>query len=222
MNGTRYPAFKTVLRFIIIILGFFLIANGIVFMVQARLGVSPWDVFHIGISRHTGLSLGRVIQLVGLVVLAFSAFFGIRPRLGTLMNMFFIGFFVDTVTNFGYIHAPGLLWQRVALYLGGVALVGIGAASYISANLGAGPRDSLMLALTRATARRVGVIRTLMEATVAVLGFLLGGPLGIGTLLFTLFVGPFLEAGFALIALLKKTSLYRNLWLGNPSLEEAA
>ncbi len=222
MNGTRHPVFKIILRFIIIILGFFLIANGIVFMVQARLGVSPWDVFHIGISRHTGLSLGRVIQFVGLAILALSAFLGIRPRLGTLLNMFFIGFFVDTVTKFGYIHAPVLLWQRVALYLGGVALVGLGAASYISANLGAGPRDSLMLALTKYTARRIVVVRTSMEAAVAILGFLLGGPLGVGTLLFAMFVGPFLEAGFAFIALVKRSSLYRNLLYGKHPLKEVS
>ncbi|MBS4021659.1 MAG: membrane protein [Dethiobacter sp.] len=212
MNKTKF--IKTALRLVALFFGYFLIANGIVYTVRAGLGVSPWDVLHLGVSYLTGLSLGRVTQGVGLILVILSYTLKVRLYIGTLLNIIFIGLFVDLVANLGFVPVPGALWQRIALYLTGVAAAGFGIALYISTNLGAGPRDSLMLALVRVTSLRVGVIRTMMEVSVTIIGYILGGPLGIGTVLFALLVGWFMEAGFAVIRMIKKSAYYSRVWTG--------
>lgn len=205
---------KSFLRYLALFFGLFIIGNGIVYTINANLGVNPWDVLHIGISYQTSFSIGRIIQVVGLLLVAVSYFFKVRIYIGTLLNMIFLGFFVDLVIDLGYVPQPDLLWQRIILYMAGVVSFGFGVAVYISANLGAGPRDSLMLALSKASSYRIGTIRTLMEITAATLGFLLGGPLGIGTVIFALSIGFFMELGFAIIKKIKTTTPYEFIWNG--------
>ena len=203
-----------------IILSFLFIANGIVFLVRAQIGVSPWDVLHLGISYRTGVSLGRVIQGVGLLVVLVSWLFHVQPGFVTLLNMIFIGYFVDIVSSMNYIPRPDAMWLKFVCYLVGVAICGTGVALYISGNRGAGPRDCLMMVLAKATRLRVGVIRTMMEVTVATIGYFLGGPLGIGTLLFALLIGIFVELGFAGVAVLKSTQFFHTLWQELPTVAE--
>lgn len=205
---------RNILRYLALFSGLFIIANGIVFTINANLGVNPWDVFHIGLANQTGITIGRVMQGVGLLLIAVSYFLKVRLYIGTILNMIFLGLFVDLIIGWGYVFQPDLLWQRILLYLIGVVIFGFGVAVYISANLGAGPRDSLMLALTKASRFRVGTIRTFMEVTVAAIGFLLGGPLGIGTVIFALSIGLFMEMGFTLVRQLKKTAIYNRIWYG--------
>ncbi len=205
---------KRFLRYLALFVGLFVVGNGIVFTINANLGVNPWDVLHIGIANQTGISIGRVIQVVGLILVAVSYFFKVKIYIGTVLNMIFLGFFVDLVIEWGYVPQPDLIWQRIILYITGVVVFGFGVAVYISANLGAGPRDSLMLALTKASAYRIGTIRTVMEITAAGLGFILGGPLGIGTVIFALTIGFFMELGFAIINKIKTTSSYERIWNG--------
>lgn len=203
---------RAFLRYLTLFGGLYVVANGIVLTINANVGVNPWDVFHIGIANLTPLTIGRVIQIVGLVLVVVSYFKNVRPNIGTVLNMIFLGFFVDLIIAWGYIPLPPGLGQRAALFVAGVFLYGSGGAIYISANLGAGPRDSLMLALTKASRFRVGTIRTFMEVTVALLGYLLGGPLGLGTVIFALTVGIFMEFGFAVIEKAKKTALFGQVW----------
>lgn len=205
---------RNILRYLALFSGLFIIANGIVFTINADLGVNPWDVFHIGLANQTGITIGRVMQGVGLLLIAVSYFLKVRLYIGTILNMIFLGLFVDLIIGWGYVFPPDLLWQRILLYLIGVVIFGFGVAVYISANLGAGPRDSLMLALTKASRFRVGTIRTFMEVTVAAIGFLLGGPLGIGTVIFALSIGLFMEMGFTLVRQFKKTAMYARIWYG--------
>jgi uncharacterized membrane protein YczE len=205
---------RNILRYLALFSGLFIIANGIVFTINADLGVNPWDVFHIGLANQTGITIGRVMQGVGLLLIAVSYFLKVRLYIGTILNMIFLGLFVDLIIGWGYVFQPDLLWQRILLYLIGVVIFGFGVAVYISANLGAGPRDSLMLALTKASRFRVGTIRTFMEVTVAAIGFLLGGPLGIGTVIFALSIGLFMEMGFTLVRQFKKTAIYTRIWYG--------
>ncbi len=206
---------KSILRYLTLFLGLFVIGNGIVFTIHANLGVNPWDVLHIGISNHTGITIGRVIQYVGLLLVAVSYFLKVKIYIGTVLNMIFLGLFVDLVIGWGYVPQPELLWQRIVLYTAGVIIFGFGVAVYISANLGAGPRDSLMLALTRASSLRIGTIRTLMEITAAAIGFFLGGPLGVGTVIFALTIGFFMEMGFAIIGKIKTTASFERIWNGS-------
>lgn len=205
---------RNILRYLALFSGLFVIANGIVLTIGADLGVNPWDVLHIGIADQVGITIGRVIQIVGLMVIIVSFLLKVRPYIGTILNMIFLGLFVDLVIGWGYVPHPDLLWYRILLYFAGVVLFGFGVAFYISANLGAGPRDSLMLALTRISRFRVGTIRTFMEITAAIIGFLLGGPLGVGTVIFALSIGFFMEMGFSIISWIKKTVLYKRVWFG--------
>jgi uncharacterized protein len=202
------------LRYLALFSGLFVIANGIVFMINARLGVTPWDVLHIGLATKIGLTIGQVMQGVGLLLIVFSYFFKVKPSIGTILNMIFLGLFVDLVIAAGYVPQSELLWLRIVLYICGVVLFGFGIAFYISPNLGAGPRDSLMLALTRVSRFRVGTIRTFIEVTVATVGYFLGGPLGIGTVIFALSIGLFMELGFATVSKIKKTKVYSRIWFG--------
>ena len=206
---------KSTLRYLTIFVGLFIVANGIVFTINANLGVNPWDVLHIGIAYQTGLSIGRVIQAIGLLLVTVSYFFGVKIYVGTVLNMISLGLFVDLTINCGYIPVSVVSWQQILLYIMGVFLFGLGTAIYISANLGAGPRDSLMFALTNATSMRVGNIRTILEITVATIGFFLGGPLGIGTVIFALTIGAFMELGFSIISRIKITAAFKRLWEGS-------
>lgn len=208
--------YKYLLRLATFFGGLYIVATGIVSTIQANLGVNPWDVLHIGLSIQTGLTIGRIIQIVGLMLVGFSFFMKVKPSIGTILNMVFLGFFVDLIMYLDYIPSPDLLWHKVVLFITGVALFGFGCAIYISANIGAGPRDSLMLALGRIIRRRLGTIRTFMEVTAALIGYFLGGPLGLGTLIFALTVGFFMDLGFALIRLFKHTIIYKTLVLQQP------
>ncbi len=206
---------QTFLRYLALFSGLFIVANGIVLTINARLGVNPWDVLHIGLSTKIGLTIGQVIQGTGLLLITVSYIFKIRPSIGTILNMIFLGLFVDMVIAGGYVPQPEMLWLRVVLYIFGVLLYGFGVAFYISPNLGAGPRDSLMLALTRVSRFSVGTIRTFIEVTVATIGYFLGGPLGIGTVIFALSIGLFMELGFSTVSKIKKTKAYSRIWGGS-------
>ena len=206
---------RNILRYLVLFSGLFIIANGIVFTINAHLGVNPWDVLHIGIANQTGISIGRVMQGVGLLLIVVSYLLKVKLYIGTILNMIFLGLFVDLIIGWGYVPQSELLWLRILLYLTGVLIFGFGIAIYISANLGAGPRDSLMLALTKASRFRVGTIRTFMEITVALIGFLLSGPLGIGTVIFAFSIGFFMETGFIIVRWLKKTALFKQIWFSN-------
>ncbi len=212
VNTGKLVIRKAILRYTALFTGLFVIANGIVFLINANLGVNPWDVLHIGLANQFGITIGRVTQIIGLLLIIFSYFFKVRPNIGTILNMIFLGLFIDLVIGWGYVPLPLPLLDRIIFFIIGVVLFGFGVALYISPNLGAGPRDSLMLALTRATKLRVGMIRTMMEVVVAAAGYFMGGPLGIGTVIFALSLGIFMEAGFAFIRRVQKTAIYNRIW----------
>lgn len=180
--------------------GLFLFALGVVLTLQSGLGLGPWDVLHQGLSKRLPLSFGQCGILVGAVVLMLVLALREWPGLGTIANIVLIGLFIDLIlwTN----RVPNLLGAalpvRVLVDILGVVLVGLGSALYIKAGLGAGPRDSLMLALHRLTAQRVGFVRTGIELTVLLLGWVLGGTVGVGTAVFALGIGPAVELGFKL------------------------
>ena len=177
---------------IVIEAGFFLWALAIVLRVQANLGLGPWDVFHVGLARIVGVSLGRIIQIVGLAVIVASYLFArIKPGWGTLGNMVFIGIFIDWIMP----HVPKMhsLPAELAMLIGGIVLTGPATAIYFSAGLGAGPRDSLMLALARTSGWSIRSIRVAIELTVLAAGALMGGKVGFGTVLAALGSGPAIQ-----------------------------
>lgn len=168
--------------------GLVLCGVGIASMVAADLGLSPWDVLHQGISYRTGLPIGSVTILVGLVVLAAWLPLRERPGVGTVLNVVVIGVVVDLTLL--VLTTPDALALRIAMMLAGPLLFGIGSGLYIGSGLGPGPRDGLMTGLARRTGRRVGGIRTGLEISVLATGWLLGGTVGAGTVVFALGIGP--------------------------------
>ena len=182
--------------------GLFLFAAGIVLMLESGLGLSPWDVLNQGIADQTPLSFGTANIVVALGVLVVSWLLGARIGAGTLANAICIGLFVDALLRSGAFHAvaDAPLAVRVAAMVAGIVIIGVGTGFYIGAAFGAGPRDSLMLVLAHRTRWRVGVVRALLETGVTVLGFALGGTVGIGTLAFAFGIGPAVELAFWVLA----------------------
>jgi uncharacterized membrane protein YczE len=157
-------------------------------MVRSSLGVMPWDVLHQGLSRRLGWSLGTVTIVVGALVLLAWVPLRERPGLGTLSNVVVVGLAVDAAL--AVLPAPGGLAGRVAFAAAGILLNGVATAAYIGVHLGPGPRDGLMTGLVRRTGGPLGPIRTAIEVVVVVTGWLLGGTLGVVTVLYALSIGP--------------------------------
>ncbi len=163
---------------------------GLALMVRARLGLGPWDVLHQGLSTRTGLPIGTLVILVGLVVLL--GWFPLRQRLGvgTVCNALLIGLVIDAVLAVA--PEPGGLVIRSAFLLTGVVLVGLGSGLYIGAGLGPGPRDGLMTGLA-SRGYSLRLVRTLIELSALGAGWALGGTAGLGTLVFALGIGPLVQ-----------------------------
>jgi uncharacterized membrane protein YczE len=157
-------------------------------IVQAQLGVMSWDVLHQGLSRQFGLTIGQWSIIVGALVLFLWIPMREKPGVGTLSNVLVIGPCLDFFL--GWVPAPTSIGWRVAMLSVGIVINGVATAAYIGARLGPGPRDGLMTGLVRLTRRPVGWIRTAIELSVVVFGFLLGGNLGAGTVLFVFTIGP--------------------------------
>ncbi len=161
-------------------------------VLRAGLGLAPWDVLHQGLARLTGHSIGTVLIAVSFLVLLAWVPLRQRPGFGTLANAVLVGVVVDlTLQALG----PGGSWSaRILLLVAGILLNGLATALYIGASLGPGPRDGLMTGLVRRTGRSVRRIRTLLEVGVLVLGFALGGTVGVGTVLYAVAIGPIAHA----------------------------
>jgi len=175
-----------------LMLGLFLCAVGILLFLESRLGLPPWDVLHQGIAKRTPLSFGEANIVVGSVVLVVAWALGARVGIGTVANAVFIGSFVAVLQPLHAVQelAGWPLAARVALLGLGLVAFGTGSAFYIGAALGAGPRDSLMLVGARRTGIRIGGVRALIEVSVLVAGYLLGGVVGLGTVVFAALIGP--------------------------------
>lgn len=191
--------------------GLFLFAVGSVTSLYSGLGMAPWGVFHVGLSAGTGLTLGQVTQLVGLAVLLLSWGLGFPPGFGTVMNMFFIGWFTDRVIESGIVPKPTDLVGQVALLLMSIVMIGAGSLFYLRVQLGAGPRDGLMVGLVRKLDRQVWLVRGSIEVSVLALGFLLGGPVGVGTVVTAFTIGYSVQAAFKL-GKFEGKSPQMNLW----------
>lgn len=182
-------------------LGLVLFGVGLWLGLVAELGVGPWDVLTGGLSEQTGVRFGIMAIIVSVVVLLIGIAARVRPGIGTLLNVFVIGAVLDLLLTSPLLADLGA--QPVALRLLatllGIVTVAAGSALYLGAHLGPGPRDGLMVAIHVRTGWRVGTARAVLECGVLVLGVLLGGPVGIGTLLFALGIGPAVQVAFRVL-----------------------
>ena len=184
--------------FLIAQLGYVFYGVAIALMIQAELGTGPWAVLSVALADLTGTSPGTMIIVTGVFVLAGAMAMGERIGWGTLGNIVFIGPWVDLFLLF-IPSLKGNLILQIPFMLLAVLLSGLATAVYISVNAGAGPRDSLMLAVSRVSGRSVRISRGIIEVLVVILGWLLGGPIGFGTLAFAVLIGPFVQGFFKLL-----------------------
>lgn len=171
--------------------GLAFIGIGVAFTKQANLGLGPWDVLGDGVARLTGIELGTASIIVGALVLLLWIPFRERPGVGTVTNIVLIGAFMNAALVVVR-SASGIVLQSVWLMVG-LLLIGLGSVLYLGSQLGAGPRDGLMLGLSRKTGWSLPLSRTALEVSVLVAGWLLGGAVGVGTVLIALAIGPVIQ-----------------------------
>lgn len=170
-----------------LLVGLVMFGVGVALMVRADLGLSPWDVLHQGLARHSGLGIGTTTILTGFVVLLLWVPLRERLGLGTVLNVLVIGVVANLAL--GVLHEPTQIWLRVGFLVVGIFVFGPGSGFYIGSGLGSGPRDGLMTAIAR-RGHPVRVVRTAIELIALGAGAALGGTIGVGTLAFALTVGP--------------------------------
>ncbi len=181
-------------RLLVLNLGLMLMGLATALMLAARLGVSPWAVFHEGLGLSLGISHGRAAQVVGLVILtAATLWLRQRPGVGTVLNMLLVGVWIDLFRTQPWLLAPESLSARALQLVAAVVLYGFATALYLAADLGAGPRDGLMLGAARSLRAPIGTVRSTMEVAALAGGWALGGPVGVGTVLFAVSVGPLIQ-----------------------------
>ncbi len=183
LRGGRLPR-----RLLQLFAGLYLFGASMAMIVNSGLGMIPWDVLHSGILRHVPLTFGTVITIVALIILLLWIPLKQQPGLGTVLNALLVGPALDLTLLF--LPRPDALGWNIALLLAGIVLNGVASAMYIGSQFGPGPRDGLMTGLSRVTGRSIRLVRTLIEVGVVAVGWLLGGVVGIGTVLYAVSIGP--------------------------------
>ena len=186
-------------RFTQLLVGLVLFGGGLALMVRARLGLGPWDVLHQGISERTGVPIGTVGIGVGVLVMLGWIPLRQRPGIGTVLNTILVGLVVDaTMLVVDDIEGPAARWTALLV---GLVVAAAGTALYMGAGLGTGPRDGLMTGWSERTGVSLRAVRTAMEVSALAAGWLLGGQVGAGTVLFAFAIGPLLQYGLGRVTI---------------------
>ncbi|KAF5069742.1 hypothetical protein LNN31_10965 [Acetobacterium wieringae] len=188
-----------IVRFIKLNFGLFLYGLGIIVTMRANVGYAPWEVLHSGISQTLGVSIGLVNTAVGALIVAIVFMLGEKIGLGTIFNMFMIGLFMDLILYLDFIPLFDNFWIGSLVLIIGLFIISLGTYFYISSAFGAGPRDSLMVAVTRKTGLPVGLCRGILEVSVVFIGWLLGGMVGLGTVISAFAIGFCVQITFKLV-----------------------
>lgn len=171
------------IRFTKLIVGLILYSLGIATTINANIGLAPWDVFHSGLAEAMNFSIGTAIITASIAIGIFDILMGEKFGLGTLLNMLLIGYFLDFILKVGFLPIQEIFFIGAIQMIIGLFIIALGSYFYIGSGFGAGPRDSLMIILRRKTNLKVGICRGAVELTAALVGWQLGGALGLGTLL---------------------------------------
>ena len=172
-----------VFRVINLLIGLILFSFGIVATIRANIGYAPWEVFHVGLANTLGLSVGLISVIVGAIILVIVILLGEKIGFGTVLNVIVIGIFIDLIMHHDLIPVQNSLVIGIIVLVAGFFAIAIGSCFYIKSAFGVGPRDNLMVVLTKRTKIPVGVCRSIIELSVMVVGWLLGGMVGVGTII---------------------------------------
>jgi uncharacterized membrane protein YczE len=187
-----------------LIIGLYLFGLGIAFQIRAALGLAPWDVFGQGLANITGLSFGLATVLASAIILLLWIPLKQKPGLGTVFNALLIGPFVDLSLRFVPSAADWGIVGQIGWYVLGMAIIALGTGIYIGARLGPGPRDGLMTGSVKKFGKPVWIVRTVLEGGATLIGIALGGPVGLGTLLFVVGIGPMVQVSMRAFGLVDK------------------
>ena len=182
-----------------LIFGLFVFSAGTICIINAAIGVAPWDVLNQGVSNITGITVGKASIYSGFIIIAIDVFLGQAIGWGTVLNMFLIGTFMDLLIFSNLIPIFESFIPNLILLFIGIILHGFAVYLYIGVGWGAGPRDGLMVVLTNRTGKSVRLVKSSIEVIVVAIGFLLGGNLGIGTIIMALLSGPIWQYQFKLL-----------------------
>jgi len=180
-----------------LLVGLVLYGFAISMMIRAAVGVSPWDVLSQGVTKQTGIPFGWVTNIIGGIVLLLWIPIRQKPGVGTVLNVLLVG----TAAQGGLMVLPELtvLWQQIVLFAGGLVLLAIATGLYIGARFGPGPRDGLMTGIHKRWGFPIWAVRTVIELTVLLIGWLLGGNVGLGTIAFAVLIGPMVNVTLPLL-----------------------
>lgn len=198
-NSTNKTAFGAnflviAIKVIIFVGGIFTLTLGAAALIEANLGVASWDVLHIGLAKR-GLSIGTWVQIIGIfMILLASALERKQPKLGSAVNIILIGFSLNWILDGHILPVTNTLWTSIFKLLSGVVLMGLGSGMYVATELGAGPRDGLTLVLSKMWGRSVRLVRTMLEMTALLCGWIAGGPISVGTFVAVFLIGPIMQA----------------------------
>ena len=179
------------------VFGLILYALGIVITIKANIGYAPWDIFHVGVANTVGLSIGTISILTGFFIVIIVTLLGEKLGLGTIANMLLIGLFMDLFINI--IPTGNSMVIGIPMLIAGLFVISLGSYFYIKSAFGAGPRDGLMVALTRKTKIPIGICRCIIEFFATLGGWLLGGMVGIGTVVAVIGIGFCIQTTFKLL-----------------------
>ena len=180
-------------------IGLILFALGIVLMINANIGYAPWEVFHVGLANTFGLSLGITTIIAGLVIVIIVTLLGEKLGIGTICSMVLTGAFIDIFYFFRIIPVTQSLISGIIMLISGIALLSLGSYFYIKSAFGVGPRDNLMVVLAKRTKLPVGLCRGAIELMVTLIGWILGGMIGIGTVISVIAIGFCIQITFKLL-----------------------
>lgn len=187
------------IRILRLIWGLFLYAIGIVITINANIGYAPWDTFHIGLTKLTGLSIGTISILVGIIIGILVILLGEKLGLGTILNMVLIGVFIDLLLATKLIPVNHNFILGLVMVVIGLFIISFASFFYIGSGFGAGPRDSLMVSLNRKTGLSIGVCRGTIELLAVFVGWRLGGMIGVGTILSAFIIGFCVQLTFRIL-----------------------
>lgn len=187
------------IRFSKLIGGLFLYSLGILFTINANIGYSPWDIFHVGLSNTLNISIGMATIFTGLAIGILAITLGENVGIGTILNMLLIGGFIDLLMKLGVVDKTDNFFIGIIMMIVGLLIIALATFLYISSGFGAGPRDSLLVAITRKTSFQIGLCRGIIEFSALFVGWKLGGKVGIGTVLSAGLIGICIQLVFKIL-----------------------